>query len=112
MLFGFVFLSVFVLSFWHVFYRDIQFVVQFVMNLAFFVTPIFYSISFVSEKYQWLFKFNIFIPFIRMFHDSLYSLNLNMWLVDFAQSAFIVIALAIIAVVSFKKKIREFYTYV
>ena len=29
MLFAFVFFSVFVLSFWHVFYRDIQFVVQF-----------------------------------------------------------------------------------
>ncbi len=108
-LLAFVFASVLLLSFWHVFYRDIQFIVQFVVNLTFFITPIFYSRDFISEKYRWIVVVNPFAPFIKIFQDSLYSLNLRSWLINFSESIFIVIMIMALVVISFKNKLRDFY---
>ena len=108
-LFGFVFSSVLLLSFWHVFYRDIQFIVQFIMNLAFFITPIFYSLEFISEKNQWIVWANPFVPFVKMFHDSLYDLNVHSWLIYFSEASLIVVSISALVMISFKYKLRDFY---
>lgn len=96
-------------AFWHVFYRDIQFIVQFVMSLAFYLTPIFYQKQFLPEKYQWLINFNFFYPFIELFHHSIYALNLDLW----TRNSFICLATSLCALLllhfSYKLKMKEFY---
>lgn len=108
-LFGFVFSSVLLLSFWHVFYRDIQFVVQFVINLTFFITPIFYSQDLIFANNRWILIINPFVPFIRIFQDSLYSLNLKSWSIYFSESLVIVILISLLNLISFNMKLRDFY---
>lgn len=106
---SFVFLATTLVSFWHVFYRDVQFVVQFLMNLAFYVTPIFYSRDLVEQKYQWLISINFFVPFVSMFQNSLYRLNYELWFESFISAFGIVILLSIMVYLSFKNKMKDFY---
>lgn len=108
-LFGFVFSSILLLSFWHVFYRDIQFVVQFLMGLTFFITPIFYSEGLIPIHYRWILTINPFVPFIKLFQDSLYQLDLGSWMFYFIKSLFIVVLISCLSMISLKKKLRDFY---
>jgi lipopolysaccharide transport system permease protein len=105
----FVFLCTTIVSFWHVFYRDAQFVVQFLMNLAFYVTPIFYSRDLVEQKYQWIISVNFFVPFISMFQNSLYKVDFSLWLQSFVSSLAVVSVLAVMTYLSFRQKMKDFY---
>lgn len=77
----FVFIITGIVSFLHVFYRDVQFVVSFIMNIAFFLTPIFYTINYIDPEYQWIFNLNIFLSnsLVALFQDSFHVLNLKAW---------------------------------
>ncbi len=108
-LFLFVFSSVSLLAFWHAFYRDIQFIVQFLMNLTFFITPIFYSGDLIAPKYQWIISINPFTPFVKIFQNSLYNYNLNEWLINFSKALVIVLIVFILTSLSYLKKQKEFY---
>jgi ABC-type polysaccharide/polyol phosphate export permease len=52
-----------------VFYRDVKFVTSFVLNVSFFMTPIFYPENFVDPQYRWLLLLNPFRYFILPFRD-------------------------------------------
>lgn len=41
-----------------VFFWDTRFIVTFVMNFVFYLTPIIYPVEFIDPKYQWLFELN------------------------------------------------------
>lgn len=109
MILPFVFFTSALVSFLHVFYRDVQFVATFLMNLAFFLTPIFYTIDYVEEKYQWIFNLNIFYPMINLFQVSLHSFSVELWLKSFMTCFLIVIALGLLLHFLMKKKIKDFY---
>lgn len=99
-------------AFWHVFYRDIQFIVQFFMNLAFYITPIFYEKQFLMEKYQWIVNWNIFYPFIQLFHHSLYELQWESWTSDVMTCSALTLVTALLLHLSYKFKMKEFYIHV
>ena len=109
MLLSFVMLLTSLLSFWHVFYRDVQFVVQFVIGLAFYITPIFYQSEMFPAEYKWILSLNFFIPFIKIFQISLYSWNMENWFVSFGHVVIVNILFLILIFVSFKRKMRDFY---
>lgn len=111
LLFYFVLALTILLSFWHAFYRDIQFVVQFLMGLAFYLTPIFYSQAMFPEKYKWILKFNFFIPVVKLFQTSIYEWELQTWLTNVLYVAAINIVITVMIKLSFKK-MRDFYIYV
>ena len=50
----------------NVYYRDISHIVQIVLNLWFYVTPIIYKIDSFPPKYRWIFRFN---PIIYVLND-------------------------------------------
>lgn len=98
-------------AFWHVFYRDIQFIIQFVMNLAFYVTPIFYQPELLG-KYKWLVSFNIFFPFIKLFHHTLYELSWNEWMNDLGICLALIILIGCVLKLSYRFKMKDFYIHV
>jgi ABC-type polysaccharide/polyol phosphate export permease len=60
--------------------RDINYIVQVLLNLLFYAAPIIYPISFVTEKYDehpWLrlYEFNPITAFVEAFRDVLYNLT-------------------------------------
>jgi ABC-type polysaccharide/polyol phosphate export permease len=97
------------LSFWHIFFRDVHFIIQFVMSLAFYVTPIFYTFEMFPAKYKWLLLINFFIPFIKIFQTSIYLWNLENWSINICQTLLINIFLTCLLLLSFKLKMRDFY---
>jgi ABC-type polysaccharide/polyol phosphate export permease len=117
---GMVFVSTFILcifvllitnlvAFWHVFYRDVQFIVQFIMNLAFYLTPIFYPRDILPQKYQWIISLNIFYPFIKMYQDSMYSLNVSSWTANLYICLMTIGSLVLLIHLSYKIKMKDFY---
>ncbi len=97
------------LSFWHVFYRDVVFVTQFLMGLIFYLTPIFYTRDFFPIKYSWILNLNFFIPYIRIFQDSIYQWNIVSWVTNFIYSMMINIFITLLIYLSYKNKIKVFY---
>ncbi len=53
----------------NVFYRDINFVIGFIMSLLFFLTPVFYPVSYVPEEFRWIIDINPFFYLIEPFRD-------------------------------------------
>src|SRR4029077_2029253 len=45
-----------------VFFRDLEHIVEVVLNLVFYATPIIYSADKVPEKYQWVIRLNPLAP--------------------------------------------------
>lgn len=62
-----------ILSTLQVFFRDTEYIVNFVVNIMFFLTPIFYPRHLIPEKYQILVDLNPFYAYIRTFKNSLWS---------------------------------------
>ncbi|MBQ0144613.1 MAG: ABC transporter permease [Bacteroidales bacterium] len=54
-------------SSWTVKYRDLQYVVQFGVQLVMYATPVIYPLSFAPESYRWLMNLNPLTPLFEMF---------------------------------------------
>lgn len=56
----------------NVFYRDVAHIVQIVLNLWFYVTPILYTADFFPRRYQWIFKLNPMVYVLNEFRMMVY----------------------------------------
>lgn len=56
----------------NVFYRDVAHIVQVIIQLWFYITPILYSIDFFPPQFRWLFKLNPLIYVMNDFRMSIY----------------------------------------
>lgn len=54
-------------SSWTVKYRDLQYVVQFGIQLAMYATPVIYPLSFAPESYRWILNINPLSPLFELF---------------------------------------------
>lgn len=66
-----------ILAIIHIFFRDTVYVVNFVVNIAFFVTPIFFPKKFFPPEFLWTLKYNPFYILVEPFRSSLYKFNLE-----------------------------------
>lgn len=84
-------------------YRDIEHVMQFLLKLFMFVTPVVYPSSIVPEQYRVLFWLNPLTPIIEIFRSSFLThtpISYNYFFI----SCFSSIIILIVGVVLFKKK--------
>jgi|SRR5436305_3165642 len=56
----------------NVFYRDVAHILQIVLQVWFYLTPIIYDVNFFPEKYRWVFKLNPIIFALNGFRLSVY----------------------------------------
>lgn len=108
-IFYFVLILTSFLSFWHVFYRDVTFVTQFILSLIFYLTPIFYSVEVFPREYNWILNYNFFIPFIKIFQITIYKWAMADWVLSFGYTFIINLCLTFITYLSYKFKMRVFY---
>lgn len=78
----------------NVFYRDIQHLLNNLITLWFFVTPILYPVKMVPEKYQWILVANPMSSLIGVYQDVLFNGQMPDWL---ALGKVGIIAVAILA---------------
>lgn len=105
----FTFLISLFIAFWHVFYRDIQFVVQFVMGIIYFVTPIFYPRHLIPDQYQWIIDANPFYPFVQLYQSTLFAFDISLWADSLLKCILVIAILAALVKISFKTKMKDFY---
>ena len=88
---------------WNVRFRDVNFIVQALIPLWFYATPVVYLLSFVPENLRLLFYANPMTGIIELFRSSLLGETVTMvtglWL-----SVFTTIIIVILGVVSFTKE--------
>ncbi len=59
------------LSSLNLFYRDVQFLLNLVLTLWFYLTPVIYATEFFPEQYRWIFKINPMSVFINAYRQVL-----------------------------------------
>ncbi|MCL2110075.1 ABC transporter permease [Microgenomates group bacterium] len=61
------------LSAFNLFYRDIQYLINLILLLWMYLTPIMYSVSIFPEKYRWIFRFNPMAIFVNAYREVVLS---------------------------------------
>lgn len=62
----------FILSAINVYVRDIEYIVQFFMNLVFYATPIIYNPSLIPDRFRWILYMNPMTNFINQYRNIFY----------------------------------------
>lgn len=81
---------IFILSAVNVYVKDTEYIVNFLVTMLFYVTPVLYSTTLFPEQYRWLLNINPMTTIIGGYRDILYYQNIP----DF-------LALTIVGVISF-----------
>ncbi len=53
----------------HALYRDVKYLVEIILLVWFYATPVFYPIEFIPEKYRFIFALNPLSEFVGLFRD-------------------------------------------
>jgi ABC-type polysaccharide/polyol phosphate export permease len=95
----------------NVYYRDVAHILQILLQILFYISPIIFSIDFFPEKYRWLLKLNPLVYFLNGFRMSVYYGQLPRWTSVAASfvCAFISLALGLAV---FRKYQNDFVFYV
>lgn len=110
LLVAFVFLTTNTLAILYVFYRDVKYVVNFLMSLLFFMTPIFYPVSYIPEKYQLFLQFNPIHIMISPFRACIYGdTSINGLLIMFTKSVLLIFLTYLVWIIIWKNKRNELY---
>ena len=62
----------FILSAINVYVRDIEYIVQFFMNLVFYATPIIYNPTLIPDRFRWILYMNPMTNFINQYRNVFY----------------------------------------
>lgn len=65
----------FALSSLYVYFRDVKHLLEFIMMVWFYVTPVIYPASMIPEKYRLLLTLNPVVPIIGLYRDVFYRLT-------------------------------------
>lgn len=57
----------------NLFYRDIQYILNLILTLWFYVTPVLYAVELFPPQYRWIFKLNPLSVFINAYRQVLFS---------------------------------------
>jgi len=93
----------------NVFYRDTKFVVQFFTSVFFFLTPIFYPVEFVPDKYRWAIEINPLYSMIAPFRCCLYNFELHKFLFWLAKGSLFSFIFIYLSYFYWSRKRNEFY---
>ena len=97
------------LSLLNVFYRDTNFVLSFLFSVMFFLTPIFYPVSYVPEEFRWMIEFNPFHHFITPFRAVLYPDALTTWPTQWLIAMAWAIGLSVMSFLFWRRKRNEIF---
>ena len=92
-----------------VFFRDTQYITNFILSIMFFLTPIFYPRKLIPADYQILIDLNPFYAFIKLFKVSLWNFSFTEWLDALGIASIFLTIILIISTLFWKKTRNELY---
>jgi ABC-type polysaccharide/polyol phosphate export permease len=93
----------------HSFMRDTQFIVQFALNLMYFVTPIFYPKELIPSQYQWAITFNPFYIIIKPFQSIFWKYDPALYMDDTLKALALLVVAMLISVIYWEKNKDALY---
>lgn len=99
----------FITSTANIVYRDVRFVVSFVLSVFYFLTPIFYKLEILPTKIQAILIWNPFFIMIAPFQTWALGHSVQTWLVAFSKSVLLMGFVLAIAKVHWNKIKNPFY---
>ncbi|MFH1504115.1 MAG: ABC transporter permease [Candidatus Omnitrophota bacterium] len=82
-----------VLSVLNVFFRDLSHLIGTLLMFWFWVTPVFYSLNMVPEKFRWIYNFNPMAPFIAGYRSVIYAGHLPGFFIFISMFFWVVLSL-------------------
>lgn len=92
----------------NVFFRDTNFVMGFIFNLLFFLTPVFYPAEFVPEHLRWVVTLNPAVYFLEPFRNLLYA-DLDKFFISWSKGMGVSLLFGLHARRIWKRNINDFY---
>ncbi len=97
------------LSILNVFFRDLNFVMGFIFNLLFFLTPVFYPKEFVPHEYQWMINFNPINYLIDPFRSVIYQNDIGIFFIAVLKGMAVAIGFISLSFYTWRRRRNEFY---
>lgn len=99
----------FMLASSNVIFRDIRFIVSFVLSIAYFVTPIFYKIDLLPTEIANILQLNPFHILLSPFQTLTLNLSLQLWAVSFLKSLCLMGVVLVLAKLHWRRIKNSFY---
>lgn len=109
MVFVFTALATIFLSYLHVTYRDTKYVVSFILNIMYFLTPIFYPAEIVPDQFQIFLQVNPAYHLVELFRGAIYQYAFEKVAYHFMMSTIFTSFLALITYFYWRKKKNALY---
>jgi lipopolysaccharide transport system permease protein len=109
LLFTWVFSISWIFSTLHVFFRDTRFLVNFLLNIVFFITPIFYPVELIPAHLRWILFINPLYYLINPFRLAIYHFEQTTFVEACAKGAIISLVTLFGAILLWKKTRNEIY---
>jgi ABC-type polysaccharide/polyol phosphate export permease len=93
----------------NVFFRDTRFILNFLFQVGFFITPIFYPKSLVPKEMLWIVDFNIFYYLIRPFQILNFEFTTNEYFSSVGNSYIISFFLLFLSISFWRKNRNALY---
>ena len=93
----------------NVFFRDARFILNFLFQVGFFVTPIFYPKVIVPENMKWIVHYNIFYYLIRPFQLLNFDFTLKQYFTELGYSYSVSFAFLLISIYFWRKNRNALY---
>ena len=92
----------------NVFFRDTNFVMGFVLNLLFYITPVFYPKDFIPENWIWIANINPAIYLLEPFRSVIYFNGDHFW-ISILKGCATSACLILLTILTWKRKRNAFY---
>lgn len=96
----------------NVFYRDVRFIVHFLVGVLFFLTPVFYPRDLVPREMQWLVSLNPAYHLLQVVRECIYEFDPKRFVMAGLNASVIAVGSMAMAVAYWKRRKNEFYHYI
>ncbi len=99
-------------SLMNVFYRDTKFVLTFILNIMYFITPIFYPIEFVPQEYRWVIDINPLYYLVEAFRLAVYGHYPSLFWPALMKASMVALSFTLISAIYWKRRKNDLYYYI
>lgn len=98
-----IFSVVFTLSTLNVLYKDLRYIISFLISISYFLTPVFYTREAIPSNYQWLIDYNPLYVFISPFQIFSLNADLSLWGYQYLRALALSLTLLLAAYLHWKR---------
>lgn len=96
----------------NVFYRDTKFIMGFILNIMYFITPIFYPVEYVPKNYRWIIDANPLYYLVEAFRSAVYQYDPQFFWPALLKALGITLLFVTLSCYYWQKRKNDLYNYI